>query len=106
MPCRSCAPLQVNTVEFSVSGLGMLRGSLTIKAAYTRASPTRVDIDFLESTLEPQQLNKIFEANYDMLLSIFNPQGHLDVTYVDDTHRIGRDDKGNVFFLERVQTDE
>ncbi len=41
------------------------------------------------------------QANYALLLSIFNPEGWLDTTYVDDRHRIGRDDKGNVFVLER-----
>ncbi len=41
------------------------------------------------------------QANYELLLSIFNPEGWLDTTYVDDRHRIGRDDKGNTFVLER-----
>ena len=49
----------------------------------------------------PKALERLFASNYDMLLSIFNPEGWLDVTYVDDTHRIGRDDKGNVFYLQR-----
>ncbi len=50
----------------------------------------------------PAQLQKLFEANYDLLLGIFNPEGHLDITYLDDRHRVGRDNKGNVFLLERV----
>lgn len=50
----------------------------------------------------PPQLQKLFEANYDLLLSIFNPEGYLDITYVDDQHRVGRDDKGNVFLLQRL----
>lgn len=49
----------------------------------------------------PSQLQKLFEKNLDLLLSIFNPEGWLDITFVDDQHRIGRDDKGNVFLLER-----
>lgn len=49
----------------------------------------------------PTQLQKLFEANYDLLLSIFNPEGWLDITYLDDTTRVGRDDKGNVFLLTR-----
>ncbi len=49
----------------------------------------------------PEQLERLFQKNYDLLLSIFNPEGWLEVTYVDDTHRIGRDDKGNVFYLHR-----
>ena len=49
----------------------------------------------------PGALEKLFAGNYDLLLSIFNPEGWLDISYVDDTHRVGRDDKGNVFYLER-----
>lgn len=49
----------------------------------------------------PTQLQMIFKANYDLLLSIFNPEGYLDITYVDDELRVGRDDKGNLFLLER-----
>jgi len=96
-----------------------------------------VDIDFKEASLVPSELQRLFEANYDLLLSIFNPQvisprryhhtslfqtpvshpcrhvplshtpvrlsqGWLDITFLDDTHRVGRDDKGNIFYLERV----
>lgn len=49
----------------------------------------------------PKALEQLFASNHDLLLSIFNPEGWLDITYVDDTHRIGRDDKGNVFYLQR-----
>jgi len=62
----------------------------------------RVDIKFENSTLVPEQLLSLFQKNYDLLLSIFNPEGWLDITYIDDTLRVGRDDKGNVFLLERV----
>lgn len=49
----------------------------------------------------PPQLQVLFKANYDLLLSIFNPEGYLDITYVDDELRVGRDDKGNLFLLQR-----
>lgn len=49
----------------------------------------------------PGALEKLFAGNYDLLLDIFNPEGWLDISYVDDTHRVGRDDKGHVFYLER-----
>jgi hypothetical protein len=42
---------QLNVVQFSVAGLGMLSGSLTVKASYEVASDERVDIKFIESTL-------------------------------------------------------
>ena len=51
---------------------------------------------------EPKQLQALFEQNFDLLLSIFNPEGFLDITFLDALHRIGRDDKGNVFLLERM----
>ena len=48
------------------------------------------------------QLQALFEQNYNLLLSIFNPAGWLDITYVDERYRVGRDDKANVFLLERA----
>ncbi|KAG2442449.1 hypothetical protein HXX76_002535 [Chlamydomonas incerta] len=99
--------LAVNRIEFCVSGLSSLRGSLTIRANYGVASPQRVDISYLDSALVPAQLQKIFEANLDLLLSVFNPEGHLDITYLDPqpaapgAWRVGRDNKGNVFLLQR-----
>ncbi|KAL3163137.1 hypothetical protein ABBQ32_009549 [Trebouxia sp. C0010 RCD-2024] len=91
----------VNKVYFSVTGLGNLSGSLTIIAAFEPVSPRRVSITFESASLVPQALEKLFASNYDLLLSVFNPEGWLDITYVDETHRVGRDDKGNVFYLQR-----
>ncbi|KXZ56946.1 hypothetical protein GPECTOR_1g853 [Gonium pectorale] len=99
--------LAVNRIEFSVTGLSALRGSLTIRAQYEVVSDARVGITYLDSALVPAQLQKIFEANLPLLLSIFNPEGHLDITYLDaqpagpGAWRVGRDNKGNVFLLER-----
>jgi len=62
----------------------------------------RVDIQFESSRLVPEQLLSLFQKNYDLLLSIFNPEGWLEITYVDDTLRVGRDDKGNIFLVERI----
>ncbi|KAL6223121.1 hypothetical protein ACLB2K_006511 [Fragaria x ananassa] len=63
----------------------------------------RVDISYDNSTITPVQLMNVFRKNYDILLGIFNPDGWLEITYVDDTVRIGRDDKGNIFILERSE---
>lgn len=79
----------------------MLNGQLTIEASFRVASESRVDITYDKSTITPDQLMNVFRQNYDLLLGIFNPEGWLEITYVDDTMRIGRDDKGNVFILER-----
>ncbi|XP_057864134.1 fibrillin protein 5 homolog isoform X1 [Cryptomeria japonica] len=95
-----------NKICFSVTGLGMLRGELVIEASYTIASPQRVNIQFQKSTILPEKLLNLFKKNYDMLLSIFNPEGWLEITYLDNTTRIGRDDKGNLFLLERVVGEE
>ena len=92
----------VNTVEFAVAAFNMLRGALTISASYTVASSKRVNVTFDKSELAPEQLQKLFEKNYEMLLGIFNPDGWLDITYVDSEMRVGRDDKGNLFLLERA----
>lgn len=62
----------------------------------------RVDIQFESSRLVPEQLLSLFQKNYDLLLSIFNPEGWLEITYVDDMLRVGRDDKGNIFLVERI----
>ena len=94
--------LQKNVVDFDILLFGKFRGSLTIEAKYKPVSPCRVSITLEKAVLVPQQFQKLFEKNYDLLLSIFNPEGWLDITYVDAEHRIGRDDKGNVFVLERL----
>jgi PAP_fibrillin len=100
-PYPSPPTLQLNVVHFNVAGLGMFSGSLTVRAAYEVVSDSRVSIRFLESTMVPEQLQSLFQANYALLLSIFNPEGWLDITYVDDDMRVGRDDKGNLFVLQR-----
>ncbi|KAI8540679.1 hypothetical protein RHMOL_Rhmol08G0004800 [Rhododendron molle] len=66
----------------------------------------RVDIKYSNSTITPDQLMNVFRKNYDLLLSIFDPEGWLEITYVDDSLRIGRDDKGNIFILERYGKEE
>jgi hypothetical protein len=91
-----------NVVDFSVTGFGQLRGSLTINASFAVVSDKQVNVTFREATLAPKQLDHLFRKNYDLLLSIFNPEGWLDITYVDDEFRIGRDEKDNIFVLERA----
>ncbi|XP_008784151.2 fibrillin protein 5 homolog isoform X1 [Phoenix dactylifera] len=93
----------VNVIEFNVRAFKLLTGQLTIEASYKIVSKTRVDIKLENSSITPDQLMSIFQKNYDLLLAIFNPEGWLEITYVDDTLRIGRDDKGNIFILERTE---
>ncbi|KAL9367362.1 hypothetical protein Peur_038561 [Populus x canadensis] len=96
----------VNVINFNVRGLNLLNGQLTIEASFKTASKSRVDINYESSTIIPDQLMNLFRKNYDLLLSIFNPDGWLEITYVDDNMRIGRDDSGNIFILERSQESE
>lgn len=93
----------VNVIKFNVSGFKLLTGQLNIEASYKIVSKSRVDIKLENSSITPDQLMTIFQKNYDLLLAIFNPEGWLEITYVDDTMRIGRDDKGNIFILERTE---
>ncbi|XP_020107065.1 probable plastid-lipid-associated protein 7, chloroplastic [Ananas comosus] len=93
----------INVIEFNAKGFKLLTGQLTIEASYTVATKTRVDIKLEKSTVTPEQLMNLFQKNYDLLLAIFNPEGWLEITYVDDSLRIGRDDKGNIFVLERTE---
>ncbi|KAJ0096704.1 hypothetical protein Patl1_27725 [Pistacia atlantica] len=93
----------VNVIKFYVRGLNLLNGQLTIEASFKIASKSRVDINYENSMITPDQLMNMFRKNYDILLGIFNPDGWLEITYVDDTMRIGRDDKGNIFILERSE---
>ncbi|XP_062148611.1 fibrillin-5, chloroplastic [Alnus glutinosa] len=91
----------VNLIKFSAKGLNLLNGQLTIEASFKIASKSRVEITYDKSSITPTQLMNVFRKNYELLLGIFNPQGWLEITYVDDEIRIGRDDKGNIFILER-----
>ncbi|KAK3024941.1 hypothetical protein RJ639_042945 [Escallonia herrerae] len=91
----------VNVIKFNARGLNLFNGRLTIEASFKIASKSRVDISYNSSTITPEQLMNLFRKNYDLLLGIFNPEGWLEITYVDDSLRIGRDDKGNIFILER-----
>ncbi|MBA0577616.1 hypothetical protein Golob_025080, partial [Gossypium lobatum] len=107
----------VNVIKFNARGLKLLNGKLTIEASFKIASKSdhdssvfilfqnqqRVDVSHDNLTITPDQLLNVFSKNYDVLLAIFNLEGWLEITYVDDTMRIGRDDKGNIFILERSE---
>ncbi|VAH47744.1 unnamed protein product [Triticum turgidum subsp. durum] len=92
----------VSVIKFSARALKIFSGQLAIEASYTITTKTRVGIKLESSTITPDQLMNIFQKNYDMLLAIFNPEGWLEITYVDESLRIGRDDKANIFVLEKT----
>lgn len=90
-------------VHFDI--IGRKTGTFTISADYTPVSDTRVEVVTTASALEPESMEQLLGDNRQLLVDIFNPQGYLDITYVDESMRIGRDNKGKVFVLEKV-TDE
>ncbi|KAK8951895.1 hypothetical protein KSP39_PZI004607 [Platanthera zijinensis] len=94
--------LAVNVVHFSVKGMRMLAGRLTIRASYTIASKSIRASFLIGAANSMEQFAGLFEKNYDLLIAVFNPEGWLDITYVDESMRIGRAHKGSIFVLERT----
>lgn len=89
-----------DTVAFKL--MGGFKGALTVDSEYVSVSDSRVEVKYRECALRPAQLHQLFASQLPLLLSIFNPEGWLDITFLDSGHRVGRDDKGNCFLLERV----
>jgi PAP_fibrillin len=78
-------------------------GTFKLTAGYETVSSTRVAVTTKSAVLEPQKLEELLGDNIALLSQIFDPTGHLDITYLDDDLRIGRDDKGEIFVLERCE---
>lgn len=96
-----------NEVGFELKFLGGGgRGSLRLEARFKVSGggdhPHRVDISLTSAALTPRALDSLLGQHMNLLLSIFNPEGWLETTFADETLRVGRDDKGRVFVLERV----
>lgn len=64
------------------------------------ATPTRLDVTFLDFTLELGQLRLALP------LSLLAPRGSVETTFLDDALRIGRGDKGSVFVCARDGSSE
>lgn len=88
-----------NVVEFSVLNT---TGTFTLSATYVPVSKTRVEVTLQDTCLQPSALSKMLGENEALLVQIFNPDGYLDITYVDESLRIGRNNKGQLFVLEKV----
>lgn len=108
-----------NEVAFELRFLGGRggRGSLRLEARFEVAGqnhPRRVDIALSRAALTPPALDALLGQHVDLLLSIFNPEGWLETTFFSGADedegggglRVGRDDKGRVFVLERVVVSE
>lgn len=90
-----------NIVHFKV--LGGIEGTFSIVADYEVETENRVRVSSKSARLEPQELSKLLGKNLSLLTKIFNPEGTLDITYVDESVRVGRDGKGNIFVVERIE---
>jgi hypothetical protein len=101
-----------------INGLPFLEGLVSVAANIEIVSAKRVNVKFERSIIglrkilgyvSPEDfINKIEAGKYflplDINLGIFNnknPQGWLEITYLDENLRIGRGNEGNVFILER-----
>eukprot|EP00252_Welwitschia_mirabilis_P009896 TRINITY_DN2282_c0_g1_i3.p1 TRINITY_DN2282_c0_g1~~TRINITY_DN2282_c0_g1_i3.p1 ORF type:complete len:274 (+),score=52.44 TRINITY_DN2282_c0_g1_i3:154-975(+) len=91
-----------NIVGFTVAGLATVSGEFIIDASFEIANSKRVNIKYEKSRITPEKLFNLLRMNYNLILSIFNPEGWLDINYMDESIRICRDDKGNIFLLERI----
>jgi len=93
-----------NVVRFqALGGLFLSEGKLELACAYKPVGPRRVEVETESWSLNPEKLEQLLgKDRVKLLLRIFRPDGWLDVTYVDDTIRIGRDHKGELFVLERA----
>jgi hypothetical protein len=98
----AAAATAVNEVAFVMHFLGGRPGALRLEAGFEVVSPSRVAINLTRAALSPPALDALLAPRMDTLLSVFNPAGWLDTTFVGGGVRVGRDDKGNVFVLERV----
>ena len=91
-----------STASVGFSLMGGFKGALTVESTYAAASPSRVDVTYSDCALRPEALQTLFASQLPLLLSIFNPEGWLEISFLDGVHRVGRDDKGHCFVLERV----
>ncbi|CAN8076587.1 unnamed protein product [Agarophyton chilense] len=90
-----------NVVEFKL--LTGASGTFTITAEYHVVSRVRVNVSTTATALEPPSFEALLGSNMPLLTQIFNPDGYLDITYLDESLRVGRDSKGHIFVLERAQ---
>lgn len=91
-----------SVVEFDIMVAGS--GTFSITAQYEVVSDQRVNVATTGTALEPESFQRLLGENESLLTEIFTPDGYLDITYLDDAVRIGRDGKGHVFVLEKMES--
>lgn len=92
-----------NVVVFDMALGGS--GTFTINANYTPLSDKRVSVEMTATALQPHSLETLLGDKVSLLTEIFDPTGYLDITFIDHDMRVGRDDKNNIFVLERCSTE-
>ncbi len=85
----------INEIQFQLLTGG--EGRFTLDAEYRAASPRRVDVKLMGSLLEPEKLKAVLGSNVGLLTEIFNPEGFLEISYLDEDLRVGRDHNGKRF---------
>lgn len=100
IPADNGTGCSLNIVNFKFITGGT--GCFSLDARYNVVSDTRVDVKLERWRLEPRKLMDMLGSNVELLLELFNPEGYLEIGYVDDALRIGRDHNGNVFVMEKV----
>ena len=84
------------------------KGSLRLEAGFAisgRDHPRRVDISLRSAALTPPALDSLLGQHMELLLSIFNPEGWLETTYLGADVRVSKGNKGTTFVLVREASD-
>jgi PAP_fibrillin len=95
--CRRRESRNIVVFDMALGG----SGTFTIRAGFEVVGERRVAVRTESAELAPAKLEELLGGNIALLTEIFDPTGFLDITYLDQDLRVGRDDKGNVFVLER-----
>lgn len=86
-----------NRADFALFPGGDLEvaGFLDLRGTCAKSSPTRLDVELTEAVLGIGRWEGALSLRW------VRPRGWVEVTYLDDTYRIGRGDKGSVFVAVR-----
>ena len=87
-----------NLAEFTL--LRKLNGYLNINGSAVQISDKRVQVGFIDCEL------KIGSLSFRIPLEWVKAQGWVETTFLDETMRVGRGDKGSIFVATRINSKE